>query len=63
MKINKHIKKDIKKIVIAGSLNWINEKEDNITIFGSKIPSNVELFYFCQDYSDMGLIAKKKLIM
>ena len=57
----KIIKKDIKKIVITGEVNWINQEQEEISIMGCKIPPNVELFYFCQDYYEIELINKKKI--
>jgi len=62
MNNKKLFKKDIKKIVIAGgSLEWLKQKPEEITIMGVKIPQDIELFYFCQDYGDVELINKKKI--
>lgn len=61
MNSKKLFKKDIKKLVIAGSLEWIEQNPEEITIMGLRIPQDIELFYFCQDYSEVGLINKKKI--
>jgi hypothetical protein len=60
MNNKKLLKKDIKKLVITGSLDWIEQKPEEITIVGVRIPQDIELFYFCQDYGDVELVKKKK---
>ena len=62
MNNKKLVKKNIiKKIVIAGSLEWINQEAGKITICGISIPPDIELFYFCQDYCEINIINEKKI--
>ena len=61
MNSKKIIKKNIEKIVIAGTLPYINQNTGNLNIFDCEIPKNIELFYFCQDIYERDIIEKQQI--
>ena len=60
---NKNIikKNTIKKMVIAGCPYVFEQNPEDIHVCGIKIPSDIDLFYFCQDYHEMTYISKTKI--
>ena len=55
------IKKKITKLVIAGAPHIFDQNPTQITVCGVQIPSDVELFYFCQDIHEISIIDKQNI--